>query len=243
MVTTHYIETLIVTLVFMAVFLFGKRLQFPKWTHRRRVVSLFGGMTIAYVFMHLLPALSEGAVLLSDTSPNGWPPPADVRVFGLAMVGFIAFWGLEMMVWRHARRGDYSKERGPLMLYFGGLAAYTWLITYVLVDPVEEGHSLLWLYAVAMVVHFLALSYSLQRDYGSYYESFGAKLLAGAALLGWIVGLLFHLPLTVVVLLGGLVAGGVIMNSILMELPREKEGRFIPFLIGALGYGIVLLFL
>ncbi len=243
MVTTHYIETLIVTFVFMAVFLFGRRLQFPKWAHRRRVVSLFGGMTIAYIFMHLLPALHGGAILLSDTSSDGWPPPAEVRVFGLAMVGFIAFWGLEMMVWRYARRGDYSKERGPLMLYFGGLAAYTWLITYVLVDPVEEGHSLLWLYAVAMVVHFLALSYSLQRDYGSYYESVGAKLLAGAALLGWIVGLLVHLPLAAVVLLGGLVAGGVIMNSILMELPREKEGLFIPFLTGALGYGVVLLFL
>jgi hypothetical protein len=241
--TSQEIEALIVTLVFMGVFLFGKRLLLPKWAHRRQIVSLFGGMTIAYIFLHLLPALSEGAVLLSDTSANGWPPPAEVRVFGLAMVGFIAFWGLEHMVWRHARRGDYSKARGPLMLYFGGLAAYTWLITYLLVDPIEEGHSLLWLYAVAMVAHFLALSYSLQRDFGSYYDSVGAKLLAGAALLGWIVGLLVQLPLDAVVLLAGLVAGGVIMNSILMELPREKEGRFIPFLGGALGYGVVLLFL
>lgn len=241
--TSQEIEALVVTLVFMGVFLFGKRLLLPKWAHRRRVVSFLGGMTIAYIFLHLLPDLSEGHLLLSDTSSNGWPPPVEVRIFGLAMVGFIAFWGLELMVWRSSRRGDYSKARGPLMLYFGGLAAYIWLITYVLVDPIEEGHSLLWLYAVAMVAHFLALSYSLQRDYGSYYDSVGANLLAGAALLGWIVGLIVHVPLDAVVLLAGLVAGGVIMNSIIMELPREKEGRFIPFLIGALGYGILLLFL
>jgi hypothetical protein len=31
------------------------------------------------------------------------------------------------------------------------------------------------------------------------------------------------------------------MNSAIMELPTEKDGRFVPFLAGSLIYGIVLL--
>jgi hypothetical protein len=38
----------------------------------------------------------------------------------------------------------------------------------------------------------------------------------------------------------GLISGGVVMNSMVMELPREKEGRFWPFVVGALVYTLLL---
>jgi hypothetical protein len=38
----------------------------------------------------------------------------------------------------------------------------------------------------------------------------------------------------------GLVSGSVVMNSMVMELPREKEGRFWPFVFGALVYTLLL---
>jgi hypothetical protein len=33
----------------------------------------------------------------------------------------------------------------------------------------------------------------------------------------------------------------VVINSAIMELPTERDGRFLPFLAGALIYGIILL--
>ena len=37
------------------------------------------------------------------------------------------------------------------------------------------------------------------------------------------------------------ISGAVIMNSALMELPSEKDGRFLPFVLGGVLYGLLLL--
>ena len=42
-------------------------------------------------------------------------------------------------------------------------------------------------------------------------------------------------------LLLAFLSGAVIMNSLILELPTEKDGRFWPFLTGGLLYGLVLL--
>jgi hypothetical protein len=54
-------------------------------------------------------------------------------------------------------------------------------------------------------------------------------------------GLLFALPHHVLALLMAFVAGAIIINSAIMELPSEKDGRFVPFTTGGLIYGLILL--
>jgi hypothetical protein len=39
----------------------------------------------------------------------------------------------------------------------------------------------------------------------------------------------------------GFIGGGVVINSLRAELPDKGEGRALPFVIGALGYAILLL--
>jgi hypothetical protein len=46
----------------------------------------------------------------------------------------------------------------------------------------------------------------------------------------------FPLPVTVVITLLGFIAGSVIMNTIIAELPKEKEGRLLYFFLGAVFY-------
>jgi hypothetical protein len=48
-------------------------------------------------------------------------------------------------------------------------------------------------------------------------------------------------PKPIVAILLGLVAGAVIVNTLIGELPREKEGRFFPFVFGAFFYTALLL--
>jgi hypothetical protein len=45
----------------------------------------------------------------------------------------------------------------------------------------------------------------------------------------------------VVALLVAFLSGAVIVNSSLMELPSDKDGRFLPFLAGGLLYALILL--
>jgi hypothetical protein len=49
------------------------------------------------------------------------------------------------------------------------------------------------------------------------------------------------LPQPLVVILVAVVMGGVIINSMVAELPSEKQGKVLPFVGGALGYTAIML--
>jgi hypothetical protein len=60
-------------------------------------------------------------------------------------------------------------------------------------------------------------------------------------LAGWIVGSSTSIPVTFLSTFQGFVGGGVVINSAIMELPKENEGRFWPFVAGAVGYALIIL--
>jgi hypothetical protein len=66
----------------------------------------------------------------------------------------------------------------------------------------------------------------------------GRFVLAGACVLNWGAGLVLAVPPFVSALLLAFVSGAVIVNSAIMELPSEKDGRFWPFVMGGLSYGL-----
>jgi hypothetical protein len=97
------------------------------------------------------------------------------------------------------------------------------------------------LYAVAVALHFLGIDHSLREEHGAAYERTGRYVLAGACVLGWLIGLAVGLPRPVLAMLVAFISGSIIMNSLIAELPSEKDGRFVPFLVGGLTYGLILL--
>jgi len=58
-----------------------------------------------------------------------------------------------------------------------------------------------------------------------------------------VIGAVAELPQPGVVVLFGFVAGAVMINSMIMELPREKEGKLGSFLLGGLIYTALILLL
>jgi hypothetical protein len=97
------------------------------------------------------------------------------------------------------------------------------------------------LYVVAMALHFLSIDHSLGREYGAAYHRIGRWVLAAAVLLGGASGIATSMSEELLATLLGLNSGGVIINSMIMELPKEKEGRFWPFCFGAVAYSVLLL--
>ena len=69
----------------------------------------------------------------------------------------------------------------------------------------------------------------------------GALLLALATLAGWVCGLTLDIPGPVLLDMGAIVAGGVIVNCAIAELPREREASFWSFFAGAVAYTALLL--
>ena len=243
----NIIETLCVAGLFAAIFAFGEGLWAGYRVHKRRALSLAGGAAVAYVFIHLLPELARaGETFVEITADRPLPLP-EYRVYGAALMGFVLFYGLEHLVhWsRHSRPQEESGDRvrDPiLILHIGAYALYAGLISYLMVRRIDEKTVPILLYGLAMGLHFLSTGHSLHQEHGRIYDLWGRWTLALAALAGWACGVLLELPKPITITLLGSVSGGVVMNSMIAELPGEKDGRFVPFCLGAAAYAILLLF-
>jgi hypothetical protein len=229
-------------LIFAVIFLVGGRLHpFRAFVRDRRSIISFGaGMSAAYVFVHVMPELhgARHAFTEAVSVPLRFE---GMSIYFLSLVGFLMFYGLDHLRARLRETGEEGEAGPAFKLHISGFAAYVWLMAYLLVHNLEETPVSTALYAVAIAFHFLATDHSLRAEHGAAYERIGRFVLAGMAVLGWGVGLLLSLPNHILALLVAFISGAVIMNSSIMELPSEKDGRFVPFMIGGILYGLILL--
>jgi len=235
------IETAVIVLLFSATFLVGEYLQLlRRLLHDNRSLISFGsGMAVAYVFMQIMPELHNVRRLFVESAAVPLLFEGKI-IYLLALLGFLLFYGLNNL--SHIVLGtEHSEpEQRKLQIHIGSLSAYVWLIGYLLVQRLDPEDSIV-LYAMATIFHFLAIAHELPEKYGALYRLRERFVLAGMCLLGWAVGQLFVMPHMVLALMFAFVSGGIIINSIMMELPKEKDGRFLPFVAGGVCYALILL--
>jgi hypothetical protein len=228
----------------------------------RSLVSLAAGIAVAYVFIDLLPEFSGlGDELLHEEALE--LPFPEYVVYMAALLGFMLFYGLERLVRWHGpeerllregaavgRQGepevreeeDEAQEWAAYRVRLLGMAAYAGLILYLLTAGLRQGSEEgLVAYVVAMLFHFVGVRHGLRHEFPDAYMSKGRWVMAGAAVLGAALGLALELPLEIEALLLGVLGGMVIMNTTVMELPSEKEGRFGMFVLGGVLYAALLM--
>jgi hypothetical protein len=230
----------------------------------RSFVSFAAGVSLAYVFIDLLPELGGLGDELLEEEAFALPFP-EYLPYMVALFGFILFYGLERLVRWHrpeepppapgreghtarVNEGDHEEawkeeeERTDYRIKLAGMAAYTGLILLLMTGGIREGSEEgLAVYVVAMLFHFTAMRHGLRYEFPDAYMRQGRWVMAGAAVAGAILGLFYELPLSLEVLLLGLLGGMLIMNTTVMELPSEKEGRFGVFALGGILYTVLLL--
>jgi hypothetical protein len=239
------IETGAAALVFAVVFLAGNRLHPLRWLmrDRRSTVSFGAGMSAAYVFVHLMPEL-HGARTTFAESVSSPLPFEGMGTYFVALVGFLVYYALEHLR-KHLRGTESNAEAGEagatFRIHVGGFAAYVLLVAYVLARNPEGTAMSIALFVVAMACHFLGVDHSLREEHGAAYDRVGRFVLAGMAIVGWLLGQALVLPPHAIALLVAFISGAIIMNSAVMELPSDKDGRFMPFMIGGILYGLILL--
>jgi hypothetical protein len=228
-------------LLLASVFAFGKYLRLSPSRHGRRWLSAASGASVAYVFVRALPEMSEAQNVFTRVTLNRELPFPELRVYTAALIGFLFFYGLENMVSRSGATRGAQREQAAQLTYrlqLGGFAAYGGLVGYLMA---HQRNLPTVLYLIAMGLHFLAVERSFEREYGPSYDRSGRWLLATAILAGGSAGIFTSMSEELLATLLGLNSGGVIINSMIMELPTEKEGRFWPFCLGAIAYSLLLL--
>lgn len=218
------------------------QLRFLDRIPRSRWLSAAGGAAVAYVFFHILPEL---ALHQLEAAGSAGRFAAEVRIYLVAMIGLCVFYGLERHVrifkWKSKRTGDRRIELRIFWTHLIAFAAYNLLIGYLLVHRDEEGVRLLLLFAFAIGLHFLTTDFGLRLDQGNMYDQAGRWVLAGAVLLGWVIGITTVLPDAVTRYIFAFLAGGVVLNVLKEELPEDRDSRFWPFAGGAAAYAALLM--
>ena len=197
-------------------------------------------MSAAYVFVRMMPELA--------TARSDYVTFARIHIFNegigvyfVALLGFIVFYAL------HRRRAHGRAEaaelqvRAEFRLRVGELAAYVWMITYLLANNRLQSPIAISLYTLAMLAHFFTIEQSIHKEYMDLYRKSGRFILAGAVLFGWSSGVFLPMPRGLVDELVAFLSGAIIMNSALMEMPSREKGQFIWFMAGGVIYGLLLM--
>lgn len=221
------------------------KLRFLDAIPRSRWLSLAGGASVAYVFVHLFPELDARQ---SDIDNIAVLEFLEHHVYLVALFGFATFYGLERfaLTSRRRNREDQDKEQAStsfevFVVHVAAFALYNLLIGYLLTHPEEPGADNLFFYFLAISLHFVVNDHGLWQHHRKSYDHVGRWILAATIIVGWAIGWAMDLSEALVALLFAFLAGSLVLNIIKEELPEERESRFWAFATGAIAYTALLL--
>lgn len=225
--------SLVSIFLFSLVHLFAGQTQKMGIIAHGRFLSMGGGIAIAYVFIDLLPKLSESDLLVTQAL-SGFFPYFERHVYIMALCGFLLFFAVD-----RAQKSVPSPSTFWLSLI--SYAVFNFLIGYAVADRNNPEVQPLFLFTFAMALHYFTNDYSLTEAHGDEYQKFGKWILIVSLLLGWLLGLWIILSPTAVALISAFIGGGVIMNVTRHELPRDNPNSLGTFLSSAFAYTAILL--
>ena len=243
--STSVVLSFLCCFLFAAVHLLAGKLRFLEGIPRSRWLSLAGGVSVAYVFVHLLPELSAEQEAFEEASGQSLIAYLEHHAYLIALAGLIIFYGLE----RAARLSRKQGKGGPegvadprvFWLHMASFSLYNALIGYLLVHREEQDlWGLLW-YVLAMALHFVVNDFGLREHHKHQYHRTGRWILAVAVFAGWGLGLATAIHESALAALFSFLAGGVILNVLKEELPEERKSRFWAFALGSGLYAALLL--
>jgi hypothetical protein len=233
-------NTGIFTFVLATIHLFAGQLKFLKHKPRSRGFSFGSGVSVAYVFIHILPELSQAQEKLQNGVNISF---LEHHVYLVALGGLTVFYGLERfaMITRPRNRNANVTTAGFFWVHIAFFAIYNFLIGYLLVHREDPGTKNLLLFALAMALHFVVNDHGLREHHQKIYDDIGRWLLAIAIICGWLIGIVTKIEQAGIAVLFAFLAGGIVLNVLKEELPPERESCFWSFAFGTLSYTILLL--
>ncbi|MBD2728345.1 hypothetical protein H6G96_19010 [Nostoc sp. FACHB-892] len=237
--------TAICAIALAIIHLFSGKLQFMRAKPRSRWLSFGSGVSVAYVFVHILPELSKAQITL-QSSLNIGLAFLEHHVYLVALLGLAVFYGLERFA-NNSRQRNQKAGKGDVTaldvfwIHIASFAVYNALIGYLLVHREESSIKSLLFYFFAMALHFVVNDNGLRENHKQIYDQIGRWLLVAAIIVGWVIGIGTVIHQAAVAVLFAFLSGGIVLNVLKEELPEERESRFWAFALGTFGYAILLL--
>ncbi len=216
----------IALLVLAAIHLFANRAKVLGWVWHRQFLSFASGISLAYVFVDLLPALEKGSPVLKQAFGE-LLPFLELHTYLLALLGILFYYGVE------SAQSKLNNSWVPI----SGYLLFNFLVGAGLSDSSNPEIQPLTLFTIAIGMHYFV------RDHMANVTKKPAVL--GALILilfaGYLVGYLTQIPPAATAVGISFVAGGILLNIFRYELPKKEKGGYLWFVFGALLYTTMLL--
>lgn len=216
---------------FILIHLFANKAKVLGWIWHGRFLAFAGGVSLAYVFIDLLPALAKGQPVLKNTF-QGLLPSLDKHVYLFALLGVLFYQGLQ------------SPSKGSKANFWVSMAGYMLFNVFVGASLADENNpdiQPLFLFAIAIGLHYFVSDHNLREAHLSLYDKYGRWLLSLALITGWLIGYFAKIPDAVIAIVVAFLAGGVLFNVMHYEIPQVQKKTHFSFILGALIYAAILL--
>ncbi|MFO7178095.1 MAG: hypothetical protein DIU78_005265, partial [Pseudomonadota bacterium] len=199
---------------------------------RPRWMAAASGLSLAYVFVHVLPELAEVQARWLEDRPQRSLTWFENQIYIMALIGVL-------LALLFGRGSATARGRSRIGLRIGAFAVYNMLIgglTLRLGSVVS-----LMVAALAFGTHLLVNDHALDVEYGLAYRRVGRWVLSAATVLGWLIAAFWPPPMMVGASLLSLLSGAVILNVLRDELTPKRTAHPLAFIAGTLGYTVLLL--
>jgi len=210
-------------------------------------VPASAGVAIAYVFMDIFPHLAKSHAKLMNTAGSDWYSFLTHHVYLMALIGFGVYLGVVLLAknFRKLRRAsEITVTSAPPILHMevASLAAYNFLIGYLLSEQSTHHAEAMVLLGLAMAIHFAGIDHVMRDHYTRLYDRFAGIIFAVAIYAGWLIGAITEIADASLLLLYAFLAGGLIVIATINELPRIQSYRqYGAFLAGCVVFSVIVL--
>ncbi|MFA6118570.1 MAG: hypothetical protein WCT85_02285 [Parachlamydiales bacterium] len=224
--------SIIALVILSAVHLCFIKNEFEVW--RKKLFAFSSGISVAYVFIDLLPKLSRGETIWSESNPN--LPFLEKHVYFLALLGFLFFLGIDFI--------RTNRKKISFWIPASSYLIYNVLIGYAISNPEDPEIQPFVLFTIAIALHLKVRDHILRTKDNYSFKNLARFLLALGLVAGWILGLVIKLDYAAIALIIAFIGGGMMVNILHFETKSFfRSKHFLYFILGSLLYSILLLFL
>ena len=214
-------------LILAAIHLFANRARVFGWVWHGKFLSFASGISFAYVFVDLLPALEKGEPVLKRTFEHVIPY-LDRHSYLIALLGILFYYGIQPRT---------PSQKKNLWLPISGYLLFNFFIGASLSDSSNPEIQPLELFTIAIGMHYFV------RDHmsGISKQPWVLATLIFSLFAGYFIGYFTKIPDVITAIGISFIAGGIFLNVLHYELPKREKGGYLWFVFGSLLYTAMLL--
>jgi hypothetical protein len=190
-----FLLTVPAVIILIIIHLFSKFVPLDR-AYCKPWLSLGGGISLAYVFVVLLPEITRSQAIFQRASTQQELFFLENIMFIVALLGLLVFYSLEQLALYSRENNDKDDitTSDIFSIHIVSFAFHNFLIAYLLNTQEEQSALGLLFYTIAITLHILANDFTMREHHQHQYDMYGRWIIVAATLIGWLTGALLSVP-------------------------------------------------